>query len=788
MSPRGAFLAGAIALVAAVQPAGAQVLFTEVSDAVGVGSDTYQTAIEHGLGISWIDVNDDGWPDLFVTNGFNRDAHLFLNDGAGAFANVDNLLPALPNVELMGSVFADYDNDGDSDLYVFTDNEVMESVDGPPNLLLKNLFVESGRIIPPGVPLFVDVAPEAGVDDLADPPFGAYPAYRSTTGGWLDYDRDGDVDLYVAHWAWRVPGQAPNADRLFRNNGDGTFTDVTTQVGIHWDLASDSENLRPALAFIAAHLDGDLWPDMYVSNVRDQPPFHHDFLYRNDGDGTFSDVTADSPGVGDDTEADMGLTVSDVELDGDWDFYISDLMDTNLDEEPLGNAFYLGNGDGTFGENSAVEAGIDGDDSWGVNFFDVDRDGYEDLFVAVTGMSKTSLLFMNDKDATFTEQAVASGITATGKGRGSSVADYDRDGDLDLAVVYEDGELKLYRNDSINARHWLALKLRGTVSNRDAIGALVRVTASSRVLMRQVLGGSSIHGQDDLDLFFGIGQATRASKVEVFWPGGLVNTYTNVNADQRLELRENLLSLAGLFDPERDRFLLRNVNAAGAADIIFEVNTAVEPSQPFAGDWDGDLIETVGLFDPDTEGFFLWNDHDGGPADVSFNVFAEPGAWLPVAGDWNADGFASVGIYNQDTKEFRLWNENIPEEPADITFFFLTSGSNLVPIAGDWDGDGITTVGVWDAVTGRFVLTNALDGTGGFNFRFGPTNATGWTPLGGDWNGDGIDSIGLYRPDTSTFQLRNTNSNGPADLTFAYGPAGRAWAPLVGRWHSGIVQ
>jgi hypothetical protein len=535
-----------IACGAVPMAAVAQVQFTDVSTSAGIDGNTYVSTTIHGLGMNWIDFDSDGWPDLFVINGWNSDgAHLFRNERNGTFSNQDAILPVIPNLEMMGSVFADYDNDGDPDIYIFVDNHrgpVGPSA-APANILLKNKWVENGNQIIPGQPLFEDVAAAAGVDDLLDTPHADGPAYRSSTGGWLDYDRDGHVDLYVCHWDRGKHGEDSNKDRLYRNLGNGTFADVTDATIIP---VQDGTYNRPCLAFVGAHLDSDLWPDIYIGNVDAPLPFSRDYIFQNNGGTGFTDRTLDSPGVGDDAEAAMGVTVGDIDLNGGWDLYLSDLQ---MGVEPLGNPLYLHTGtDILYNDNSADVAGVQASNSWGVNFFDADHDGYEDLLVATMG-SPPAFLFMNDQgDGTFTEHPGGIGGDET---RGSAYADYDRDGDLDVAIIgitgggiSGPGKLQLHRNDSTNMGHWLQIELvandsqTGLWSNRSAIGTLVKVTANGKTHMRQVIGGDSGHGQNQLALHFGLGSATIVDQIEVFWPSGATEVLTNQSVDRFMTIIE----------------------------------------------------------------------------------------------------------------------------------------------------------------------------------------------------------------------------------------------------------
>ncbi len=541
----------AATLLLAAGSVGAQVTFTEVTQAAGLGSYLFGASHGHGMGAAWIDFNDDGWPDLFIVNGKGKQERLFENDQAGGFINRDAYLPALPDYEQMGAVFADYDNDGDSDIYIFTDNEVLDLMnpinpqDGPEDHLLKNLWVENGGV--PSTPLFQEVAAAANVADARTPPWGpSYDGWRSATGGWLDYDRDGFTDLFIGHWVMAHQGEPSNRDRLYRNRGDGVFQNKSTQSGI---ATGDPLTYRAALVAVGAHLDRDLWPDIYVGNAEGAPPLHHDMIWQNNGDGTFTDVTGNSPGVGDDSAAAMGIAVGDVDLDGDWDLYVTDIFDHPGSAPPDGNAFYLGNGDGTFQDNTADIAGIAGTPldgaAWGANFFDADQDGYEDLFVATVGNTANgfpNLFFRNNGDGTFTDLTATWGPTEDFNARGSAVADYDRDGDLDLIVLNTGpGGVKpqLFRNDSVGGSSLqFDLEGSGSGSNRDAIGAIVKVRTGDTYQMRQVMGGNSAHSQDESRVHFGLGSATQADVVEILWPSGLVEIQENVAAGQVVSVQE----------------------------------------------------------------------------------------------------------------------------------------------------------------------------------------------------------------------------------------------------------
>ena len=510
--------------------AAAQFTFVDVSAAAGLDAHVYHNTTNHGLGVNWIDVDSDGWPDLFAVDGFGGPAHLYLNDqGTGTFSNGDALLPVLPDVSMIQSIFADYDNDGDDDIYICVDNEVWFGIgavnlpDGPPNMLLKNLFVENGHQVIPGQPLFTEVA--AGVQVLAPFPFNppnGYPGYRSFTAGWIDYDGHGWLDLHVGNLAQTQFTSSANANFLFRNMGDGTFADVTVATGL--GDPGTGELMRATLAMVSAQLNGDVHLDMYVVNVGAiNGASHHDFLWLNSGNGGFQDVMPFSPGVGDDSQAGMGIDIADYDRNGTWDIYITDTIEGFVTED--GNVLYLGNGNGTFQDNIAEASGVKSVNSWGCNFFDADHDGWEDLFVAT--MNVEDEMYESNHDGTFTDVSAASGFTVfTNGARGSALCDYDKDGDLDIAVLVPALGIVLYENQTAGSPGWLQLDLHGVISNRNAIGTVAALEYAEPGVgvqhqLRQVKGAMSGHAQDAWQLHFGLGAATGARRVDLAWPSGI---------------------------------------------------------------------------------------------------------------------------------------------------------------------------------------------------------------------------------------------------------------------------
>jgi hypothetical protein len=240
----------------------------------------------------------------------------------------------------------------------------------------------------------------------------------------------------------------------------------------------------------------------------------------------------------------------------------------------------------------------------------------------------------------------------------------------------------------------------------------------------------------------------------------------------------------GLFNPAASIFYLKDSFSSGAADTSVAYGPAPSTWTALVGDWTGNGLTTLGLYNPATGTFFLKNTNSSGPADLTFNYGPGIASWLPIAGDWDGNGTTTVGLYNPATGTFYLKNGN-SGGPADLTFNYGPGGQGWLPIAGDWDGNGTTTVGLYDPATGTFFLKNSnSSGPADLTFNYGPGQQnpqSQWKPLAGVWNGSST-TVGLYAPASGTFYLKDTNSAGPADLTFIYGPGGLGWTPLVGSW------
>lgn len=499
-----------------VMPAPPRIAFKDISQDAGVVAFT-RSNTDHSGGVAWIDYNGDFWPDIFLSNGLGYDHWLFRNNGDGTFSDVSSIV-AKPNVSLesCASHFGDFDNDGDSDLLVIVDSPIPGSYPfGGPNLLYINngdgTFTEDGL--------------SRGVIDAL--------GRRNDSAALADFDRDGDLDIFIGV---RIALLFPlnHFDWYARNEGGAIFSDATAGTG----LAGQGRNAQVALPF-DANLDG--WMDIFVGNAGEQSAgysrsdsFEH--IYLNDTTGTaFADMIGTSTSIGNDASAAMGSDIGDVDNDGDWDLYMTDIP--NEGAAPLGNVLYLGDGSGGFTDNSCDVAGIcTSANTWPCNFADFDQDGWVDLWVGSTRPGEDDFVFRNIGDGTFS--SVPQAEMKGNKARGGSVADYDGDGDVDIMFWNSEQNSLLYRNEGDQSKHWLGVKLLGTTSNRDAIGALVRVTSGGQTQMRRVSGGDSAHSQRELILNFGLGESTLVDSLQVDWPSGLVETFTKLTTDELLFLEE----------------------------------------------------------------------------------------------------------------------------------------------------------------------------------------------------------------------------------------------------------
>jgi hypothetical protein len=490
-----------------------------------------------GNGAGLIDYDGDGDLDVFLVQGATaqsmaeggeRMLHLYRNDG-GAFVSASTAAGLTARGWGAGLCAADYDNDGDVDVYLTALG---------PNRLLSN----------DGHGAFEEV--DASV---ADPRWSSSCAFA-------DYDRDGWADVYVANYVVferaRIPprgcsylgketfcgplGLVAEPDSLLHNGGDGTFSDATAASGL-------SPEARYGLAVLFADLDGDEWPDIFIANDSQANTFLH-----NRGDGTFEELGLLSglavSGLAE-PQAAMGVDIGDVDGDGDFDLFI-----TNFSQDH--NTLYRNGGSGMFSDISFM-SGLGGPSmaylAWGAGLRDFDNDGLLDLFVAnghiyedvdSFGLGSTflepNLLFLNRGEGRFedvTAQA-GSGLQIRESSRGAAFGDLEGDGDIDILVVNMAAPPTLLRNDGPVRGGFLTLRLEGVYGTRDALGAVVLVTAGGRTQISQVRSGESYQSAHDMRQHFGLGSAAAVDSMLVRWPGRGRQRFTGLPASRVLVVRE----------------------------------------------------------------------------------------------------------------------------------------------------------------------------------------------------------------------------------------------------------
>jgi hypothetical protein len=492
-----------------------------------------------GSGCLFLDIDNDGAEDVLLVNSTNWPGHagpksrlaLYRNTGDGTF--VDVTAGSGLDVELygLGGAAADYDNDGRVDVYI-------TALGG--NRLFRNL----------GAGRFADVTRQAGVGD------GGF----STSALWFDYDGDGKLDLFVAHYVnWSEAGDlfctldgknksycTPESYKgaspsLYRNRGDGTFENVTTQAGV-------SDRSSKGLGVAMLDFDGDGRMDLFVAN--DTEPNR---LYRNKGNGTFEDVAVragiafSEAGL---ARAGMGVDAGDYDGSGRPSLIIGNFSNQMM-------ALYHNEGKGLFIDDaprSAVGKASLLTLTFGCFFFDYDLDGAPDIFAAnghvdddiehvqsrVTYAEKPHL-FRNVNRKQFEEVTAQAGAALQRPmvARGAAYGDYDNDGDLDILITTNGGPARLLRNDGGNANHVLRVQTIGTASNRDGIGARIDVTVSGGAKLWQIVKtGSSYASQSELPLTFGLGTATSVDSIRVTWPTGRSEEVRSVKGDQSITIKE----------------------------------------------------------------------------------------------------------------------------------------------------------------------------------------------------------------------------------------------------------
>ena len=506
--------------------------FSDVTTTAGVGflhHEASNQTLPFGAGVVVLDFNDDGLHDIYVPDSAGSNV-LYRNNGNGTFTDVASAAGVANPLGIgNGGCAADYDNDGDQDLFL---------TNYGPSRLYRNS----------GDQTFQDFTAEAG---LHSPDV----SLRSTGCAWGDYDRDGLLDLaIVRHVHEFSPTMFKDGDfaegartlALYHNNGDGTFTNATRLVG-DTGVPGTSEEGQPTDVALAAgfqpgwvDFDNDGDADLYI--VNDFGAYlRPNIFWQNDG-GFFDISHRSGAGV---AIFGMGLAVADYDLDGFLDLYI-----TNIGQ----NVLLRNDGDGLRFTDTATDAGAGigaiGEQnrvSWGTVFFDYDNDGDEDLYV-VSGyledeppsnpIEQPNVLLRNNRDGTFTDVSSDSGADNPGIGRGGAYLDFDNDGCLDLFMTNLGQRARLFRNNCAADNHWLSVRTVGTSSNRDGIGARITVVAGGAAQTREVRSGSSQMSQSMRSVHFGLGEAETIDTVTIRWPRGAVQTLTDVAADRLLTVME----------------------------------------------------------------------------------------------------------------------------------------------------------------------------------------------------------------------------------------------------------
>jgi hypothetical protein len=489
-----------------------------IEQAIASGVDHRHVDVSQiGGGIAVFDLNNDGFEDLYLTGGSEPDK-LFLNDGDGTFTDISasSAILSIAGLQTVGVTTGDIDNDGDRDIFVTTtrtDHNI--------------LFLNNGDTT------FTDISLSAGITDTT----------WSTSVTMGDYNNDGYLDIYVANYAEYVTNpffltiSSGIGNTLYQNNGDFTFTDVS--------IASGTSDLGTSLAVAFTDFDSDQDVDLLLGNDFGYNYEPNALFQNNYPINDFSNV-ASTTFTDDEIDA-MGIAIGDFDEDGDFDYYISNMM---------GNLLHIRNSGMTFSE-SAFTALVQVDSlvSWGTFFFDYDNDTYLDLFVANGGVMNMSepqenTLFENQQDGTFQNVAMTTGMDSIRRSRGAVYADFNNDGKLELVVAnvgqnYSTSyNTSIYENTGATGNHWVSLQLSGTFCNADAYGAHVTLHSNGRSWLREIGGGSSYLSQNSSRAHFGLGNYTSIDSVIVEWPGGGTDIYLGLGIDQMHTLTQQTAAIS----------------------------------------------------------------------------------------------------------------------------------------------------------------------------------------------------------------------------------------------------
>ncbi|MDH3626511.1 MAG: CRTAC1 family protein [Acidobacteriota bacterium] len=505
-----------MAVLATGLAAAAQIQFSDQTVAAGLdhSPSMYMDMSAAGMfaGGSVADFNRDGWPDLFLIGGGNTADALFLNNGNGTFTDHAATWGVDAMHRGLGTTAGDFNSDGWPDLFVTSAGPVS----GPNAVGMHRLYRNNGN------GTFTDIASTAGVN-LSSP-----TDFNATGSAFGDYDLDGDLDLFVCTW------DGMNGNKLFRNNGDETFTDETTAAGI--------DQLFHGFSPRFVDMNGDRYPELLIA-----ADFETSHYYINDTDGTFTDGTAAS-GTGLD-ENGMGTTVADFNRDGLPDWYVTSIYAAGA---RLGNFLYVNQGNDVFTDLPESAGAKLGGWGWGTEAVDFDHDGFIDL-VETNGWNNQyenipAFLFRNNGNLTFTEVQGGSGFDHTGQGRSVLTIDYDKDGDMDVVITAFNEPVTLFRNDlSGTDINWIqiALDTSGDPSLcPDGYGAKVTAVTNSATQYFWINGGASYLGRSQPIAHFGLGTDTSVD-VTVDWANGTATTATGLTANQMATLTPSVAGAPG---------------------------------------------------------------------------------------------------------------------------------------------------------------------------------------------------------------------------------------------------
>ena len=471
-----------------------QISFNEQSSQSGVDNESGYIIL--GGGISFVDFDDDGWDDITVPSADGYPLRFYKNF-SGNFLEVYPIIPII-TYQTKSVTWVDIDNDGDKDLYITSDD------------VGNKLYKNNGNFT------FQDVTATCGL------PQGNLFTYGAS---WGEIDNDGYLDVFISN---RIVTGGSISNYLYRNNGDGTFTDVTAASGI---------TIAYELSFCSGFFDydNDGWQDIYIANDKSFP----NVLYKNNGDGTYTDVSLSS-GTGIAIDA-MSVTVDDFNADGFFDIYVTNTYFPISD--PGGNVLFKNNGDGTFTDIAASSGTIFDSVGWGAVFLDADNDADLDLYVSgsldgsVSGLL-SSAFYENIGPETFT-MPLNSGLDLDQQiSYANAIGDLDNDGKLDIVVYNNDYRPSVYKNTSTNTNNYLGIELVGTTSNKDGIGSVIEISINGEQQYRYTMCGEGYMSQNTHKEYFGLGTETEVDYVKVKWLSGIEDTIFNVSANQVLTVIE----------------------------------------------------------------------------------------------------------------------------------------------------------------------------------------------------------------------------------------------------------